>query len=630
MSSAWLADLGAASVAALWLPVLAWTALALGAEAALRLGRASARLGLGVRGAVVAALPGLLVVPPVLARWVPSFRPASGEASALPLVAPGPAATLDLEALLPPDLAWMDVLIGGATLGAGLVAVFGLGALIGGLVWLGRYRRGLAVAADPVVAEAREVAGRLGVRQSLAVAVAEPGSAPFTVGWRKPLVAVPADLEGESLRLALAHELAHVREAHYGWSLAERVVRAGFAWHPAVHALGRGLALDRERAADAAVVRLWPQHARSYGHLLISVASRPSPSLALGASSSTLVYRLTAMTHLRPDRVLLARLIGAALLVVPLGLSAAAVPDAPALPASALAPADTTDHAFEISVWRDGGVPSRVEIRMDAGTTLEDAVAVADRYSNGSAVSTLVVIAASGERITRSTLNLDIVPLPPPPPSAAPPPPPAPPLPPGFQDDALLRKIGAFSVWKPDAAPQTIRIQMKPGTTRTDAARVADYFSEGGDTPATLIVTDASGQQIRRSTVRSEAVPPPPPPPPPPAPQAPNPPTPPAPPAPPAPPPPPAPPAPPTGVRLQNVDLSQTRTTLRKLQETLSDGEFDRLVIRLDAAQRELPADELDRLAVALRRMEDDLPRAELGRIARELTQRTETIHDSQ
>lgn len=456
--SSWLAHLGAASWAALWIPVFAWTALALAAEGGLRWGRASARLGLGVRGALLALLPALVVLPPVLAGWVPSLTsPPDAVPNATPtatLAAPLADAVSSVPAFAaaPPSVPVGEIALGLATLAAGLTAVFAVGALVGGLVWLGRYRRSLGAASAAVQSEARAVAGRLGVRQSVEVALAEPASAPFTVGWRRPVVAVPADLQGESLRLALAHELAHVREAHYGWSLAERVVRAVFVWHPLVHVLGRGLMLDRERAADAAVVRLWPSHARRYGQLLHAIAERPTPSLALAASSSTLVHRLTAMTRPAPDRRRLARLAGALVLAAPLLLAAAAVPDAPAatpaipgtvspaadpsmavlasatasvetLPMAApdAAPADTLDpdiRSRTVSVRNDDVT---VNIVLGGDASRARAEAVANQFAVEAEPGTMIRVRYDGGVVERSTPPMTAPDSTPPSPAPAPP-----------------------------------------------------------------------------------------------------------------------------------------------------------------------------------------------------------------
>ncbi|MEM0961611.1 MAG: M56 family metallopeptidase, partial [Bacteroidota bacterium] len=444
-----LADLGAASTDVIWLPLAAWTLLSILADGALRLGRASASVGLHVRGALVALMPAVLVVPPLLAPWLPSLRSASSTAPPLaPAVAPDPLALSSGDALAAsgaaaasggvanpsaaasvPAVDGLDLALGMATVAAVLLAVAALGVLAGGLWWLHRYRRDLAAVPADVANEAHAVASELGVRRALDVAWSEPASSPFTVGWRRPVVAVPPDLTGESLRLALAHEIAHVRDGHYGWTVAERVVRAVFVWHPLVHVLGCALALDRERAADATVVRLWPERARTYGTLLASFSTRPSPALALGASSSPLVHRLTAMTRLSTERRHLARLAGAVALLLPLVLAASAVPDpqppadpvaTPAEVAAPVAEADTIDAALDarIESRRVSYTNGRFgyQLGLTAGTTRAQAQAIADYYSSGETRSGRLLVVGDGFQIERSTVRLASYPPPPPPP----------------------------------------------------------------------------------------------------------------------------------------------------------------------------------------------------------------------
>ena len=79
----WIADLGRASVAAFWIPVAAWTAVALVVEAALRLGKTGAALALPVRGAVLAALPLAVLLPAGLDALVPEA------AQAMAVLGPG-------------------------------------------------------------------------------------------------------------------------------------------------------------------------------------------------------------------------------------------------------------------------------------------------------------------------------------------------------------------------------------------------------------------------------------------------------------------------------------------------------------------------------------------------------------
>ena len=488
-----LADLGAASADVFWLPVLAWTVLAAVVDGALRLGRAGARLGLRVRGSLVALLPLGIVGPPVLARWIPSVRPAEPMVLAplAPLEASAPAVATPIAPLAPTasaSIAWGDVALGGATVVALALGVLALIVLAGGVLWIVRYRRRLDAADASVRREASDLAGRLGIGRSVRVSVVDAETSPFTVGWLRPLVALPAGLDESSRRLALAHELAHVREAHFGWSLAERAVRAAFVWHPLIHLLGRGLALDRERVADGTVLGLWPHRAAEYGRLLHSLSTRPSPGVALGASSSPLLQRLDAMTHSLPSRTRFAQIAGALVLVLPLLASAAVLPDVPApvAPQSAapeptapkpvaprvIAPetvpdappvpdetpdapeplaepapvaADTlTPYLRQRQVYSHDGEMS-VRLQLTDGASYEIGEAIADFYSAGTERGSLEIV-GRGFRITRSTLRADMLPPPPSPPAPAPVPPAGPPRapeppppPPGPSDESLAR-----------------------------------------------------------------------------------------------------------------------------------------------------------------------------------------------
>ncbi len=511
-----LAELGSASVPAFWAPVLMWSVVALAVEAGTRVARPSASVSLWARGAALALLPALVACPPLLAPLVPSLAPTG------PALAPGgvEVAVGALPVAIQAETAGLDVALGVLALLAALVAVVALGAMAGGVVWLARTRRSIPSADAPVRTASRALGARLGLRGAVDVGTVGAASAPFTMGWRRPLVAVPDGLRGEALELALAHELAHVRRAHFGWHAAEQAVCAAFVWHPLVHLLARGLALDRERVADADVLRLWPDRAARYGRLLATLTTRPTPRLALGASSSTLVHRLTAMTHLRPDRARLARLVGVALFAIPLFLASAAVPDAQP-------PPDSGEGIESVSVWKNGATP-RIEVRMKAGTSLEEATAVADRLADGEARGELVVIAATGERLSRSTLNGDMLPpppsappsAPPPPPSPLPPAPPSPPVPPSppappappAPPTDFGGAIESISVWKNGATPR-VEIRMKAGTSLREATAVADELADGRERGEVVVIA-ATGERLLRSTLNSEALSPPPPPPP--------------------------------------------------------------------------------------------------------------------
>ncbi|MEM1054296.1 MAG: TonB family protein [Bacteroidota bacterium] len=298
-----LLGMGEWAISAVWLPVLVWTALALLAEATLRL-RPHPLLALGVRQSLLWALPvGLLaslalpgLLPATVMDQVVAFRPQALDGIVLPAIEVGvtPAVAQG------PTLEALPLLPLAAALALLVVAVFAavrLSQVVVGLVRLGRLAAGDAP--SEVQHEAAEAARAVGVTRTVRAVTTDVPTVPFTFGWRRPVVVVPAELVGDTdaLRLILAHEVAHVARGDFAAGVAERVLTALFGWHPLVRALARRIDLDRERATDAAVLAGHPSRRRDYASLLLSFSRLPSPALALGAApgSRSLTTRITDM-----------------------------------------------------------------------------------------------------------------------------------------------------------------------------------------------------------------------------------------------------------------------------------------------------------------------------------------------
>ena len=114
-----LAALGTAVGPTLWAPVLAWTALVLLAEAILWRSRFAPSVGLWARGSLLAVLPALLILPPLVAPWVPSFAAPGAlapEATAQPLAMGA--------VVLSPEAASGAVPVADIALGAGVALAF--------------------------------------------------------------------------------------------------------------------------------------------------------------------------------------------------------------------------------------------------------------------------------------------------------------------------------------------------------------------------------------------------------------------------------------------------------------------------------------------------------------------------
>ena len=358
-----LALLGAFVVAELAVPLALWTAAALVAECALRATRAHAAVGLPLRSALVAALPAVLAAGPA-ARWlVPDGVSAPAvlarvQTAVLPEVvgvAPG------MDAGPPAGLVWLGAALAVAVLVGGVACVRLAVACV-------RLRRLAWPDAPPdVQARAALALGAAGVRRPVRVAVG--GRVPFTFGWRRPVVVVPETLAGDALSLVLAHEAAHIRAGDYAGHVATSAVAAVFAAHPLAAVLARRAALDRERLADAAVLARRPGSAPAYGNLLVSFASVRAPRLAVGAASSLLVHRLSAMTRptLSPRRLdglrRSGRLAAASLAILVTGLAGWSAADAPGV----LAPGTPGAYRFDLInpvITVDGEVVSTGRTRM--------------------------------------------------------------------------------------------------------------------------------------------------------------------------------------------------------------------------------------------------------------------------
>jgi beta-lactamase regulating signal transducer with metallopeptidase domain len=196
------------------------------------------------------------------------------------------------------------------------------------------------------------VATTIGLTHAPSVRVSDEIAAPQVVGLWRPTVLLPrataSALSAAERRMAIGHELMHVRrhDLVLGWvpALAERL----FFFHPLARLTAREYLTSREAACDAAVLRTLDVPAADYGRLLLRLGvGGGEPFLTAGGSSSSassLKRRLDMLQHADFSHRLawcLAALTLAA--VVPFELSAR--------PASSQAPAATAP------------VPVRVEIQ---------------------------------------------------------------------------------------------------------------------------------------------------------------------------------------------------------------------------------------------------------------------------
>jgi beta-lactamase regulating signal transducer with metallopeptidase domain len=191
--------------------------------------------------------PALAQLPAVSARTTQT-------AAGLPAAPPASGNRLTLRVPAPPSVA--------PIVAYAIVAVWLLGALIG-LGGLGRSLarvralKGRSSPLDGMLATElpwlTTTAGR-----EIYLRLSYETETPIAVGFRRPVILLPTEMATESgltsIEPLIMHEYAHL--AHYDdWSnLAQRTIERLFWFNPLVWILGRRIALEREVAADEAVV----------------------------------------------------------------------------------------------------------------------------------------------------------------------------------------------------------------------------------------------------------------------------------------------------------------------------------------------------------------------------------------
>jgi len=180
--------------------------------------------------------------------------------------------------------------------------------LLAGLADRMRKINGIARRAVEAPRQVQELAAALGESLRLshrpAVRLSDEVDTPLVLGFCRPLVLLPTGsfqaLRSEQQRMALCHELLHLRRKDlwlaYVPALAERL----FFFHPLVHLAVREYQLTREAACDAEVLRELDAKPYDYGRLLLALGvSRLPMHLAAAGSPSSYSKLRRRITMLR-------------------------------------------------------------------------------------------------------------------------------------------------------------------------------------------------------------------------------------------------------------------------------------------------------------------------------------------
>jgi beta-lactamase regulating signal transducer with metallopeptidase domain len=118
--------------------------------------------------------------------------------------------------------------------------------------------------------------GLLGVSRQVRLFASADVAVPMTMGFLRPVVALPSSAEhwdASRRRIALMHELAHVRAGDWLFNLAGRIVCALYWFHPGVWWIARRLHDDCELACDDHVIESGVRRSE-YAELLMDAAER--------------------------------------------------------------------------------------------------------------------------------------------------------------------------------------------------------------------------------------------------------------------------------------------------------------------------------------------------------------------
>jgi uncharacterized protein YjbI with pentapeptide repeats/beta-lactamase regulating signal transducer with metallopeptidase domain len=177
-------------------------------------------------------------------------------------------------------------------------------------------------------------------RREISVRLSEEIETPVAVGFRRPVILIPTGLAPDgglgAIETLVLHEHAHLRRYDDWTNLLQRAIERMFWFHPLIWALGRRIALEREIAADDAVVEATgrpDEYARSLWQLAREMRMSAHTVVAPGAffTRKQISIRIEALLERRPVARGLRRIAAGAVSLTALGCTVAAAASAPAI-----------------------------------------------------------------------------------------------------------------------------------------------------------------------------------------------------------------------------------------------------------------------------------------------------------
>lgn len=171
------------------------------------------------------------------------------------------------------------------------VLLWEVAVLAAGWFALGRELRRASPADDPgLLATVAALAWRMGLKRPPRVVLVDRECSPYVCGLRRPTVVLPRalleTLAAADLRMALAHELAHIRRRDLLWLWLPTIARRVYWFHPVAYLVLWAIHLERELACDQATMLANDVGPAGYARMLVNVVSHLSRPTILRAAAA--------------------------------------------------------------------------------------------------------------------------------------------------------------------------------------------------------------------------------------------------------------------------------------------------------------------------------------------------------
>ncbi|MDZ7692571.1 MAG: M56 family metallopeptidase [Balneolaceae bacterium] len=301
----YLQDFGWLSLDVLWFPLLIWSLCALLVHLALRwIEHGDVLYHYHLRVALVAGIP-LGFLASGAAGAISNFLSTSSSSGQLSLlVIQNPIMVTPEVQHAAQTIPWSD-----PYLWIGLVTAL---LLAGGLIQLGRmawnyyristYARQLNLVslAESELINVQDL--RLNSEQIM-LAISPKTDIPFTFGWRKPVIVIPAFLQQkpEKMRMAIRHELMHIKRGDFLVNGFITAMKSLFWFHPLIHLFDHEIQEYREISCDSEVLTDTTISRKAYASLLFELAPKNSLETAnlvsMAVHQSSLKKRINTMMN---------------------------------------------------------------------------------------------------------------------------------------------------------------------------------------------------------------------------------------------------------------------------------------------------------------------------------------------